>query len=250
MAITASTVFTAVQSLLDDDGSGRYTETYDLVPAINLAIQYLVTVFTAAFDSKRLQQEQLGELLKVLVFTPTFVGTAPNYTAARVNLTDHGTYTRDNIWTIFGIEPNTEHATGTPQDYVGGTGKWATKITLLEWNDSIDDPFAPGTLISIPSEFQKFSYIGPVVLDGDADDYILIRPGGAFNTTNPKVAVWVLMNPTAITSGTSVVEFPMSLENLLIQKTLQYISMQHGAQAPLGAVTEKEIATLINLMNG
>lgn len=61
--ILASDVFTDVKSFLDDDSSGRYDATLDLVPAINKAILYLITLFNTAFDAKKITPESLRELV-------------------------------------------------------------------------------------------------------------------------------------------------------------------------------------------
>jgi hypothetical protein len=71
--ITASSVFNDVKSFLDDDSSGRYSESLDLVPALNKAVGYLVTVFNSAFEAKKLSPEVLRDLsvTKVLSVTGT-----------------------------------------------------------------------------------------------------------------------------------------------------------------------------------
>ena len=67
MSILASEVFTTVRSLLDDNNSGRYSEANDLVPSINMAIDYLVVIFKQAFEQKKLSPESLRELTVVAI---------------------------------------------------------------------------------------------------------------------------------------------------------------------------------------
>lgn len=241
--ILASSIFTQVLNLLDDDGSGRYSETTDLVPALNSAVDFVVTLFTAAFEQKRLHMESLSDLVKTIVVSIS-IGT----TAVSIDLDSHAEVDRDDIWTIMGVDPQPSVDAGSPIKMTDSAKKWATKLTLAEWNDSQDDPFAPGTTQSIPIGFQRISYVGPGQFFDDAKEYLLLRPVTYF-AAGDKVGLWILVNPTKATTGSSEIQFPRSLENLLVQKTLQYISMQHGAQSALGVATEKEISQLVNLMN-
>lgn len=241
--ILASSIFTQVLNLLDDDDSGRYSETADLVPALNLAVDFVVTLFTAAFEQKRIHMESLSELVKTIILS-----IAIKTTTVSVDLDSHSVIKRDSIWTIIGVDPQPSVDAGSPIKMTDSSKKWATKLTLAEWNDSQDDPFAPGTTQSIPSDFQRISYVGPGQFFDDAKEHLLLRPKAYF-TAGDKVGLWLLVTPTKVTAGASEIAFPRVLENLLVQKTLQYISMQHGAQSALGVATEKEITQLVNLMN-
>lgn len=239
MAILASSIFSQVRSLLDDDNSGRYTESNDLVPAVNSAIDWMVLLFTAAFESKRLSMESLSELVTTLLKTVTM-----ETNSVKLSLDSD----RDDMWTIIGVDPKpTDDGQPTP-NIKDSVNKWATKLTLAEWNDSQEDPFIAGTMQTIPDDFQRIGYIGPGRFFGDEIEYIIMRPASYFSTGD-KVAIWYLKNPDKVTAGTDTILFPRSVENLMVQKTLQYVSMQHGAQNPLGVITEKEITQLVNLMN-
>jgi hypothetical protein len=240
--ITASDVFNDVKSFLDDDSSGRYSEPADLVPAINNAVLYLVAVFNSAFEQKKISPESLRDLSVVKILPVT--GTATKK-ADISSITD--------LWTIFGIEADPA-ISGSPGVLSESRNKFATRMTLENWNDSLADPFSAGTGVSIPSEFIRPGYLGPGAYFGDGKLYILIRPAAAF--TADYVAIWYLKNPSKVATGASVIEFPTSLHGLLTQKTLNYLSMQHegsggyksASDTKYGSITDSEIKQLVSLM--
>lgn len=232
--ILASDVFNDVRSFLDDDSSGRYTEANDLVPALNKAVLYLVTVFNSAFEAKKLSPEVLRDLstTKVLVVTGT--------TTKKCDLSSI-----TDLWTIFGVEPSPISA-GSPVLLVESVNRFAGRLTLEQWNDALADPFSPGTGVLILSDFVRAGYLGPGQFFGDGKLYIMVRPASVF--TVDKLAVWYLKNPTKVLTGSSQIEFPRSLHGLLVDKTLQYLSIQQGPESTYGKVTEKEVTQLLSLM--
>lgn len=243
MAVKASTLFSRVRSFLDDDNSARYTEADDLVPAINSAIDYLVAVFSAAFEQSKVQPEVLSELAEVFIYTPSVTGGT-----ARINLNDEAGGTIDwleEVWTHIGVDPN---PTVDGNDLSESVNRFAHRLTLKEWNYALEDPFAPG-YSSVPSDFQRVAYTGPSNLFGDGNQYILLRPGTLFDEASNRVGVWVLKKHPAITAGTSNILFPVSLHELIVQKTLFYLSYQHKADSRYTQVTANEIKELITLMN-
>jgi hypothetical protein len=247
MAIQASTIFSRVRSFLDDDNSTRYTEADDLVPAINSAINYLMAVFSAAFEQRKIQPEVLSELIEVLIYNPDVSGNT-----ARIELDDQdggGDVTFSDIfWTIIGVDPNPTTSGADPNVLVESTQRFAHRLTVKEWNYALENPFSPG-YSSVPSDFQRVAYTGPGSLLGDSKQYIFLRPGTLFSDTGSRVAVWILKKHPAITAGTTELLFPVSLHELIVQKTLYFISYQHKADSRYSQVTDKEVKELITLMN-
>jgi hypothetical protein len=231
--ITAADVFTDVRSLLDDDGSGRYSATADLIPAVNQAIQYLVTVFNSAFEQKKLSPEVLRDLSVTKILDVTGTNTKK---ADISSITD--------LWTIFGIEPDPSVTGG---DLLEETrNRFATRMTLENWNYVLSDPFSPGTSVAILSDFVQAGYLGPGQYFGDGKLYIMIRPASAF--TEDKLGVYYLKNPTKVTTEASQIEFPTSLHSLLVQKTLNALSIQHGPESMYYKITDKDVTQLLQLM--
>jgi hypothetical protein len=243
MSILASDVFAQIRAQLDDDFSDRYKEASDLVPAVNAAVRYLVQVLNVAFEQKKLAPEALRELIRVDIVPVTGSGNVrkANITAAALS-----------IWTILGVEPSPvvhedTSTTVAPEDYWEVRNKLADRLTLEEWQEQSEDPFSAGSLQSIPSVFARAAYVGPGRYFDAVNDYIMIRPGSLF--IQEFAGIWYLQNPTVITAGTDSVEFPQSVFNMLVDKSLNYISRQHGPEDKLGAVTEKEVIQVISLIS-
>jgi hypothetical protein len=232
--IRASDVFNDVKSFLDDDSSGRYTESLDLVPAINKAVLYLVAVFNSAFEAKKLSPEVLRDLsvTKILAVTGT--------TTKKCDLS-----TITDLWTILSVSPDPT-VSGSPDAFSDTKHLSASRLTLEQWDNSSVDPFSPGSGISIASDFIRAAYIGPGQFMGDGKLYLMMRPGSIFAAD--KVALFYLKNPTKVLAGTTQIELPRNLHGLLVDKTLNYLSIQHGPESTYGKITDKEVSQLVSLM--
>lgn len=242
MAILASDVFTDVKSFLDDDSSGRYDTTLDLVPAINKAVLYLITLFNTAFDAKKITPESLRELVTTKVLAATGISTK------KIDLS-----VITDLWTILAVAPSpsvmvvTPALPAVPYDVLADTSiRFAKRMTIEEWEDSYADPFSAGTGISIVSDLIKPGYIGPGIYFADTKPYILVRPASIFTTD--KACIFYLKNPTKVIAGTTFVEFPRSLYDLLVDKTINALSIQHSAEGLYGKITDKEVSQLVSLM--
>jgi len=235
--ITASEILNRVKAHLDDHDSGRYNEADDLIPALNSAVEYLTTVFSAGFERKKIYPEVLTELVRTLILP--VVG---NGQTRKVDITS----VYASLWTIIGVDPN-PLVTGSPT-LDESRNRWATRLTLEEWNDKAEDPFAAGSLVSIPDMFARAAYTGPGNYFG-AYQHIMIRPGAMFDVASPVIALWYLSKPSKVTTNASTIEFSVSMTNWLVMKTLNYISLQHGPESKFGPVTEKELMSLISLIN-
>jgi hypothetical protein len=232
--ITASNIFSDVRSFLDDDNSGRYGEQTDLVPALNKAVGYLVTVFNSAFEAKKLSPEVLRDLsvTKVLPVTGT--------TTKKCDLSSI-----TDLWTVLSVSPDPT-VTGSPETFSDTKHLSASRLTLEQWDNSSVDPFSPGSGVSIAADFVRAAYIGPGQYLGDGKSYLMMRPGSVF--TADKVAIFYLKNPSRVATGASIIELPQSIYNLLVDKTINYLSLQHGPDSVYNKVTDKEVSQLVSLM--
>jgi hypothetical protein len=230
--IQASDIFSDVRSLLDDDNSGRYSENLDLVPALNKAVSYLVAVFNSAFEAKKISPESLRDLSVTKVLAVTGNGTKK---CDLSSITD--------LWSIFGVEPDPTVVGGLLSET---RNRFASRLTLEQWNFAQSDPFSPGTGVSILSNFVQAAYLGPGQYFGDGKLYLMIRPGSAF--TADFVCIWYLKNPSIVATNATVLEFPQSLHSLLVDKTLNAMSIQHGPESLYGKITDKDINQVLQLM--
>lgn len=242
MAVQASTIFSQVRSILDDDESIRYTESKDLVPAINAAIDYITAVFSAAFEQKKLQPFMLSELTAVWIYTPVVTGGT-----AKIDLDSYSSHVfNDEVWAIVGVDPNPT-VSGTPEVLSESHDRFADRVTLEKFNYSSEDPFVPG-YADVPTDFARVCYTGPGSYFNDGKPYILLRPGSLFSDSGSRVGVWVLLRHTQVSSSTSELYLPVTVHQLIVQKMVQFITFQSDDER-LYKITDKEVKELIQLMN-
>ena len=252
--ILASDIFTSIESLLDDNNSGRYSRVDDLCPAVNMAVRHLVQIFMTLFEQKKFAPESLRELVRVSILPVTGTGNIKKANLTLANL---------NILTIFGVEPDpglvdnfttfapdatiefTDYAYADA-DLIETRHKFADRLTLEEWNEKSEDPFSAGSLISVPSTFARAAYLGPGRYFNATDDFILIRPSSLF--VNNYVAIWYLVNPVTVIDGTSQIEFPLSLFNFVVDKSINYLSRQQSPDSKIGPITDKDVTQLVSLI--
>jgi hypothetical protein len=229
--ILASDVFSDVQSYLDDDNSGRYDTIKDLAVPLNGAVSFFMNVFAAAFAQKKVSEETLRDLCVTKILTVTGTNTKKADLSTIVDL-----------WKIWGVEPD-PIVLGSPSVLSEPRNRFAARLTIEQWDDSLQDPFSPGTGVSIHPDFVRPSYVGPAQFFGDGKLYLMIRPASVFTANN--VCIYYLKNPTKVISGASQVEFPYSMRALVVDKTLQYMSRQHGPESVLGKISEKDVMQLL-----
>ena len=251
--IVASDLITSMVSVLDAEGSNRYTFDRDYRPAINYAIKYYASVFNFAFGQKKLSEENLREL------TRTRVWQTSKYSRIHFDITD----TTEEVWTILRISPeptldpqldpvvNPDPTSSifTPDVIFVRSSHSAARQTLEEWNEGERNLFMPGNTI-LQNDLKKYAYrnfthskAGDLAVD--IIEEVEIRP----YLEEQLVGVTYLVYPTPIVADTDVILYPKSMENLLIDKALNFVSLKQGDGTNLYSVTEREIATLVKLMS-
>jgi len=248
--ISIQTVIERLESVLDAESSDRYTFVRDYKPAINSAIEWLQAVFNKAFADKKLSEEDLKELIKVVVFqTSQF---------SRINLDQID----DSIWSLMRINPEpvlypanpTITTSSSPEtslwrpDLSYVKSKYSCKLLSLEqWEDNVDNIFEAGNERLLNS-FKSYAYLNFASYASSAynvpNPEIEIRP----EVINEFVAVTYLKYPTLITSETDNIEFPKSLTNLVWEKAANFISYKQGDQTNLYTVTDRDINILVGQM--
>lgn len=138
MPIQAQTIINRMRRVgLDAEGSDYYTDTEDLIPAINASLQWLVSVINLGFASNKLSEETFRELVKVGIFQ------ANDYSRIMIDPTFIG----HDVWTILGVypKPTTNQAaavvacTGTNVFTDGDNGTMETDISGLNTSTASGD---------------------------------------------------------------------------------------------------------------
>jgi hypothetical protein len=248
--ISVQTVIERLESVLDAEGSDRYTFVRDFKPAINSSVEFLQAIFNKAFAEKKLSEEDLKELVKVVVFqTNQF---------SRINLDQMN----DSIWSLLRVNPEPVltplNPTITPssspadslwrQDLSYVKSKYSCKLLSLEqWEENVDNIFEAGNERLLNS-FKSYAYLNFASYASSAynvpNPEIEIRP----EVINGFVSVTYLKYPTLVTAETDLIELPKSLTNLVWEKAANIISYKQGDQTNLYTVTREDINILVGQM--
>ena len=255
--ISASDLNDKILAALDAEGSDRYDFDRDIVHSINYAIDWMVSLFNAAFGANKLSEENLRELVKIRTFQTS------QYSRIHID-EDSVTGLCHGVWTILGVYPepvtvpNLPASTLTPaynsklvQGYRYVSSRFSAKrLTIEEWNINTDNPFVSGNnVFSSTSSLRSYAYLnygdylGSQCSNGVME--IEIKP----YLVNKYVAIAYLKRPDYITVIQNDVEFPSVLTNMIVDAALRWIAFKQGDSTSLWKISENDISTLTGLMN-
>lgn len=238
---------------LDAEDSDRYLFENDIKPAINEAMEQLVTMFNQAFGDNKLTPEALRELIKIKIWQTNM------YSRISYNPADTG----HALWSIIAVypEPKMNKAVASSPEvdqaksklrkdlsFISST-KSAKRLTHEEWNQNADNVFMPGNRI-LKGALSEYAYL-------DFGDYssttytgapskieITIRP----DLPQKPVAIAYIKYPEKVKLIGDSIEFPESLTNLIVDMSLKNISYKQGDGTSLFQVTSQNISTIVNLV--
>lgn len=255
MSILVQKIVDQLQASLDAEGSDRYLFDQDYAPAINSAIDMVIALFNQAFAQDKLSPEQLRELTKVKVWQ------ANGYSRISYNEADTG----HSLWTIVAIYPNITAnkqsiSTGSTEDksvstfrsdisFISSTQS-AKRLTLEEWNENENNAFMPGNSVLSGGGLIEYAYLD--FADYSSSSYtgnnglpeVTIRP----DVSNQLVAMAYLKVPDKISLITDSVEFPEALLRLIVDISLDYISIKQGDGTTLYNVSTYNVQHLTSLL--
>lgn len=237
---------------LDAEGSDRYLFETDYKPAINSAMNWLVSVFNKAFEQNKLVGENLRDLVKTRVWV------ANNF--SRIKFDE--AIVNEKLWSFLAVWPEpvvypTQTPPTLPNDYTSifmpdvafVSSKYsAGKLTVEKWNENFDNVFEVGN-DSLQNGLKTYAYLTDIDYSTDTtyleDKEITIRP----DVSGQFVAMVYLKIPNDIDTVNDFVEFPETLRTLIVQKSLNFISIKQGDNTTLFQVTQNDVNTLLQLMN-
>lgn len=239
-------------SRLDAEGSDRYLFDQDFKPAINQTIDWLTAVFNKAFETTKLSAENLRDLNKVRVWQANGF--------SRIYM-DPATLGHD-VWSIIGVFPkptvepvtappalanNTESVLSPTLSYI--TSKFSAKnLPLEKWNENADNIFEAGNE-TVTNQYLTYAYLSALDYTSVGGNYdqvnqLEIRPG----VPAEYVAIAYVKRPTQITVIGDNLEYPVSLTDMVVDKTLNFISEKQGDGTNLYSVTERDVTRLVQIM--
>lgn len=249
--ISVQSLVDRMESLLDAEGSDRYTFQNDYKPAITSSVEWLQSVFNKAFADKKLSEENLQDLIRSVVYQTN------SFSRVKLDATNLGF----KVWSILKVNPEPQvFPANSIVDPVANlyTSKFrpdlsfiksnfsASRLTTEQWENAHQNIFEAGNSF-MNGSLKTYAYLN--YSNYSSSSYLTgpeieIQP----EIPNEFVAFQLLKYPTPILLITDSVEFPESLTNLVVQKALNFISVKQGDQTNLYAVTSKDIMNLVQLM--
>lgn len=244
MPILVQTIVDRCNSFLDAEGSDRYKFDRDYIFAINSSIEWITGLINSNYSIDKFPSEYLKELTKIKVFKTS--------NKSRIFLNE--TVVGHSIWTILSVypkitftgslttQPNPNISIYCPNAVFKNSNKSAKRMTIEQWNKKNDNILLPGSTYfqNISDDFVEYSFLDFMTFDTNPE--IEIAP----SILQEPVAISYLKMPTPITAITDNIEFPLSLTDLFVQKTLNYISIKNSEPA-LKQLTDSNIANLIKI---
>lgn len=241
--ILASDIIVDLKAALDAEGSDYYTEAQDYIPAINRAMDYIVTVFNKAFAENKLSEENLRELIQIKLYQ---LSSTSSLTFDAQELA--------TIWSVYALypKPRTTPASITPltpstesqeianATFLGGD-KSTKRRTLEDWNDTEGNPFESGNSIVTTGDLVEYAHLS---FASQAVTYIQIRP----DIPNAVCAVAFLNYPTHVEDAADGIPFPAVLRNMVTSRALHYIATKQGDNTTAMSISDRETMELINLL--
>ena len=252
--IQVSALIPEIKSVLDAEGSSRYTFDRDFKFAINYATRFWISVMNGLLGRNKLSEENLRELVKTKVFQTS------KYSRIYFSSTD----LNEEIWSILAVypEPELDPATSplpnpTPEnslfvpDTVFVKSEYdANRLTAEEWSKMKKNIFLAGNPVLESTDFKNYAYRNfSTDRPGDDPTEILEEIEISPDLDNQLVAVKYLAYPQEVTAESDNVPFPKSMFDLMVQKSAHFVSLKQGDGTNLWSVSQNEIQQLIGAMS-
>lgn len=252
--ILASDIADAMRAALDAEGADHYGDQEDIIPAINDSVRWLVSVVNATLGQKKPGEEILRDLTYADVFRTS--------QDSRVSLDSF----RFDVWTINSVEvlpvtgttgaatpamPNDKQSYYRSDLYHKAPTKYTARLTVEEWTISINEnPFAPGyDGDAICDGLKEYAYLNPVTYNPDNTVSIASEIEISPKLDKQLVTVFYVKKPTEITTLNDNIEFPETVFQIILARSLAYISMKQGDGTTLWGVSQQDINFLLQTIN-
>lgn len=237
-----------------------YSVTNEIIPAIDSATKWLMSVIQEARSTNKKTDEIVAELQYCLIFYTNI--------QSRIQFSEFVDW-----WTIDAVAPlpfvisNTLVPPVPPikanplestyrEDLVFSYSNYsALRKTIEQANENRQNPFSPGysppnldsNLLTPGSDLNvDFSYLSPYQYNLDT-----ASAQGSWIEINPSIpqklcAVFVTKQPAKVQNLNETIKFPQSVFNIIYEKALQFLSYSQGDGTTIWEVTERDVTKLIN----
>jgi hypothetical protein len=251
----ASVVANQCRSIgLDAHGTDYYDDDLHMIPAINAAIRWLMSVASVAFHQKRMSEELFKNVIKLKVYQTNSL--------SRIKI---GTevYSILNVLPYPTCLPNNDAVTGgnafdSIDLSIGNEAKQfvsceyqCKRLTSEQWNFNKKNPFRAGNTVQSTtlSELSTFAYYSPLEYGtyggGQVGSYIEISP--AMDTK--LCGVTFLETQDDVEALTDEINFDLNFLNILAFKTTSFLTLKQGDGTTIHKVSEDEVLTLLSALS-
>jgi hypothetical protein len=259
MSILCQDIITRVRQALDAEENptnpqlGYYNDSIDIIPNINNAIKWLISVAASLLEEKKYSSEIFRELSYTRIFETSRFSRI-GFSASALG---------HDVWTVLAVYPEPVTYPGNPpivfgpayqsgyqnaESFMSGT-KTAKRLTLEEWNSNATNPLEAGNIIftntNAPSlisyAFLEFSNYGGTNYTPTVVQEIEVRP----QILNLYCGVVYIAVPPLVTLGTDNIAFPLTCTNIIYEKTLKLISQKIGDGTTIATASDEELSELI-----
>jgi len=240
---------------LDAEGSDFYTDTRDYIPAINSALQWVISLIDFAYAQNKISEEVFRELVYTHVFeTSRF---------SRLNVPS------SIFWNILAVIPKPKvinmingavnpvpsvHSSiyqsfqRTDIMYINSEYSSATRLTIEQWENNRNNPLEAGNIRITEQGLLQYAYLAPqdynnpVPYDGYKE--IEIRP----EIVEGYVAIRYAKVHPILTAISDNILFPSKIFDILYEKALQYIVRKQADGTTIDGVAERDINKLTQIL--
>lgn len=259
--ITYSELKAVMQANLDAEGSERYLDVQDYIPAINSAVSRAMTAISFMMAQRDNTEEAVRDLTYVRMFQTNSQGGVAISDPALLASLGHGIW---NVLAVYAepitVEPNPAILPLNPNQSVyrddlswSGSGQPVERVTLEEVPVLRTNRFMSGneTLADKP---KRRTYAYYIVGNGSSNSYssgtgeIRVLPQSQVN--QKLVAIAYLANPIELDANnylTAQIQFPQSMKRTLADWALQYIAWKQGDGTNLQMNAQKDAMELFQM---
>lgn len=241
MPIPVQTLVTRIKSILDSEGSDRYTFNEDFRPAIHYAMELSMRMLDIIFAEQKFSPEALVELTRTRVWQ---TDTYSRFTFNSADLPNN-----EEMWTLITVHPKAKCKPQGPvlllADNISkvrldllylGSEESAARRTYEQSAINKKNPFSPGNDI-INNKLITYSVL-------DASDYTsnnYITPGTYAYEVSPGVpkeliGVRYLIRPSMPALITDSIQFRPQATQLLVDLACNFISWKQGDNTTLFSI--------------
>ena len=245
MPILCQTIVDRCLSALDAEGSDRYVWDRDFLPAISNTNEWMVSLFNSVFSAKKLSEESLGELKKIRLWQANMYS-GFNFDSLVVG---------DELWSVLAIYVKNATVPSSPTlPSAISTSVFRSDVRLLDPGKSCKrttdekvaeknrNPFVEGSDIFGCEDLIEYAYVNSTVFGATLAEYPIYP-----SVAGELIAVSYLAKPTSPINIGDSLNFPETLTDMIVDKTLNYLAYKQG-DAPLLSISDRSINHLTVLM--